>query len=184
MIGSYNGSGFQFPFKVCLLKPVPDLFRSAGMLMARIRKRNSLGRRRRMATTGSSSRTSRWWIIGAGLLLGPLCLCGLCASGIGATLLATILRTIKSVQSEARSAQEAAEQFLSALRDARWESAYAWCAPRFQEELGGPDRLARYGGALQPTQWSFHSWNIQSESGVRRAAWGNTGRGERRDSFL
>lgn len=123
-----------------------------------------------MGTTSSASRTLPWWLIVVGSFLGVICSCALCVSGAGVTLLTPIVVAVRGIQAEARPAQEAAEQFLSALRDADWESAYAWCAPRFQEELGGPDRLARnYGGALQPARWSFHGWSIRNEGGVRHA---------------
>lgn len=92
-----------------------------------------------------------------------------------ATILTTFLGTWGWIQAEARPAQEVAEQFLTALREGRWESAYALCAPGFQEELRGPEALAQaYGGAYQPAEWSFRSWRIQRQDGVGHAQLGGT----------
>ncbi|MCS7252098.1 MAG: hypothetical protein NZ572_06685 [Thermoflexus sp.] len=128
-----------------------------------------------MSSTRPASSTSRWWIIPIGLALITLCGCALCVGGGGLAGVTAILGVVGWAQAEARPAQAVAEQFLTALRDARWEAAYALCAPSFQGELKGPETLAQtYSGARQPAGWSFRSWNVQREDGVRRAQLGGT----------
>ncbi|MCS6963387.1 hypothetical protein [Thermoflexus sp.] len=128
-----------------------------------------------MSSTRSASSTSRWWMIAIGLALIGLCGCGLCVGSGGLAVVTAILGAVGWVQAEARPAQAVAEQFLTALREARWEAAYALCAPSFRDELRGPETLAQtYGGARQPAGWSFRSWNVQREDGVRRAQLGGT----------
>ncbi len=128
-----------------------------------------------MATQGTSSPSWKLWALIGGLLVLPLCLCGFCLiSGLGATALG-VIGLGGLVAAEVRPAQEAADGFLSALRDEQWEAAYARCTPSFQRELGGPGELARqYGGERRPATWSFSSWSVKSENGIRRAELGGT----------
>ncbi|HXF69047.1 MAG TPA: hypothetical protein VNK89_04520 [Thermoflexus sp.] len=127
-----------------------------------------------MSSAGTQGNQKLWWLVGTGLFLGALIAC-LCVGVFGATILTTFLGTWGWIQAEARPAQEVAEQFLTALREGRWESAYALCAPGFQEELRGPEALAQaYGGAYQPAEWSFRSWRIQRQDGVGHAQLGGT----------
>jgi len=128
-----------------------------------------------MTTSGASSPSWKPWALIGGLLVLPLCLCRFClVSGLGATALGMIgLGGL--VMAEARPAQEAAEGFLSALRDGQWEAAYARCTTSFQRELGRPEELAQQdGGERRPASWSFSRWSVKTENGIKRAELGGT----------
>jgi hypothetical protein len=113
-------------------------------------------------------------VIGALVVL-PACLCTFCAvSGLGATLLGAV-GLAGLIAQEVQPAQEAAEQFLSALQDEQWEAAYDRCAPSFRQQLGSPEELARrYGGDRRPVGWSFSRWNVEVQNGVRQVNLGGT----------
>ena len=121
----------------------------------------------RMLGQGLTSSSWKWWAAIGGLVALPMCLCAFCVvSGLGVTLLGTV----GLVAGEVRPAREVAEQFLSALRDERWEDAYARCAPSFQRQLGGPEELARrHGGDRRPVEWSFPRWSVEVKNGIRQA---------------
>jgi hypothetical protein len=132
----------------------------------------------RMLGQGSTSSSWKWWevIVGlvalrwaviGGLVALPMCLWAFCVvSGLGVALLGTV----GLMAGEVRPAREVAEQFLSALRDERWEDAYARCAPSFQRRLGGPEELARrHGGDRRPVEWSFPRWSVEVKNGIRQA---------------
>ena len=123
-----------------------------------------------MRGQGSTSSSWKLWALIGGLVVLPMCLCALCAvSGLGAMVLGG-LGIAGLVAREVRPAQEAAEQFLRALRDEQWEAAYARCAPSFREQLGGPEGLARrHGGDRRPVEWSFSRWSVEVKNGVRQA---------------
>ncbi len=123
-----------------------------------------------MSGQGSTSSSWKLWAVIGGLVALPVCLCAFCVvSGLGATLLGTV-GLVGLIAGEVRPAQEAAEQFLSALRDERWEAAYARCAPSFQRQLGGPEELARrHGGDRRPVQWSFSRRSVEVKNGIRQA---------------
>ncbi|SNB61813.1 hypothetical protein [Thermoflexus hugenholtzii] len=128
-----------------------------------------------MSGQGSTSSSWKLWAVIGGLVALPVCLCAFCViSGLGATLLGTV-GLVGLIAGEVRPAQEAAEQFLSALRDERWEDAYARCAPSLQRQLGGPEELARrYRGDHRPAEWSFSNWSVEVKNGVRQATLGGT----------
>jgi len=128
-----------------------------------------------MSGQGSTSSSWKLWAVIGGLVVLPVCLCAFCAlSGLGVTLLGT-LGVAGLIAGEIGPAQEAAEHFLSALRDERWEDAYARCAPSLQSQLGGPEELARrHGGDRRPVQWSFSRRSVEVKDGVRRATLGGT----------
>ncbi|WP_448593309.1 hypothetical protein [Thermoflexus hugenholtzii] len=122
-----------------------------------------------MSGQGSTSSSWKLWAVIGGLVL-PVCFCALCAlCGLGATLLGA-LGVAGLIAGEIGPAQEAAAQFLSALRDEQWEAAYALCAPSFQRQLGGSEELARrHGGDRRPVQWSFSRRSVEVKNGVRGA---------------
>lgn len=115
----------------------------------------------------------QWALIGV-LLFIP-CACAFCFfTGLGTVILGA-LGLGAWVYGEARPAQEVADAFLAALRDETWDVAYALCTPSFQQALGSPDALAeRYGGDKRPASWSFNSWRVVTEQGIKRAELGGT----------
>ncbi|HYD13428.1 MAG TPA: DUF4864 domain-containing protein [Allosphingosinicella sp.] len=60
---------------------------------------------------------------------------------------------------------EAADAFMSALRDGNEAQAFALAAPSLQQELGSAERMAASVGAYRPSSWSWSSRSVRNSDG-------------------
>jgi len=60
---------------------------------------------------------------------------------------------------------DGADAFMGALRDGRYEQAYALAAPSLQQELGDAGKFAGGIGAYRPREWSWSQRSIRNGVG-------------------
>src|ERR1044071_4568219 len=72
----------------------------------------------------------------------------------GGVLVAFVAIVFTLVFSLTRPVVDGADAFMGALKDGRYEQAYARAAPSLQRELGNAEGLAARVGAYRPRDWS------------------------------
>ena len=100
----------------------------------------------------------------------------------GAVLVVFVAGVLTLVLSLTRPVVEGADAFMGALKDGRYEQAYARSAPSLQQELGDAEGLAARVGTYRPQQWSWSQRHLRNSIGnvSGSATWqgGNSGTAE------
>ena len=100
----------------------------------------------------------------------------------GVVLVAFVAIVFALVFSLTQPVVDGADAFMGALKDGRYEQAYARSAPSLQQELGGAQGLAARVGAYRPQQWSWSQRHLRNSIGnvSGSATWqgGNSGTAE------
>jgi len=100
----------------------------------------------------------------------------------GGVLVAFVAIVFVLVFSLTRPVVDGADAFMGALKDGRYEQAYARAAPSLQRELGDAEGLAARIGAYRPQEWGWSQRQLRNGIGQvsGRATWqgGNTGTAE------
>jgi hypothetical protein len=100
----------------------------------------------------------------------------------GVVLVAFVAIVFTLVFSLTRPVVDGADAFMGALKDGRYEQAYARAAPSLQQELGNAEGLGARVGPYRPREWSWSQRKLRNGIGQvsGRVTWqsGNTGTAE------
>lgn len=83
----------------------------------------------------------------------------------GVALVALVAGILILVLSLTRPVADGADAFMGALRDGRYEQAYARAAPSLQQEVGNAEGLAARIGPYRPRQWSWSQRKLRNGIG-------------------
>lgn len=103
-----------------------------------------------MDRTATSARKPRWK-----LFLGLGCL----------GLIAFVAILLFFVFTLTRPVVDSADAFMGAVRDGRYQQAYALAAPSLQQELGDADKFGSWIGVYRPREWSWSSRSLRNNVG-------------------
>ena len=89
-----------------------------------------------------------------------------CGGLIAVLLIIVIIAVVGGLLGTAPMAS-AADDFMTALQDGEWDTAYGLCSPSLQSQLQSASNLSEMivGGSAQPEKWKFTSRNVENGQG-------------------